>query len=142
MNIEKEYLLLIQRMPDDVIKHIKEYIPFEILLWLDKKTYIDYHHLVKTKIKVYENYIRDLLRRDNSFVMNLIMKENFKKWIYYKKYVYKNIMYSNYVYFLLGFCIDHNSNNCMNIIKKYLNESGLSKNQHKKNVITNIRWSN
>ena len=49
---------------------------------------------------VYENYIRDTMRRDNSFVFEKIMRENYKKWWEISHYVYKNKIFKNYLYFM------------------------------------------
>ena len=36
MNIEDKYLLLVQKMPEDIIQYIKQFIPLSTLVWLDK----------------------------------------------------------------------------------------------------------
>jgi hypothetical protein len=142
LEIKDKLLIKINKLPDELVEYIKDFIPFSTLIWLNKKIYIKHHKIVKGLImkSEYENYIRDTIRRDNYFVFKYLFKENFQKWLYMKKYMYKNIIYSNYVMFLSGFCIDNQSDNCRKIILDKLDETGLSKNQHKKNTITNIRW--
>jgi len=144
MNTENKYLLLIQKMPEDIIKYIKEFIPLSSLVWLDKKTYLKNHHIIYKLIPTnnYESYVRDMIRKDNQLVISCLMRENFKRWTSYKKYLYKNIIYQNFNYFLLEFCRENNSTNCSNIIKEYLKDTCLGKNQHKKNIVRNIKWSN
>ena len=144
MNIENKYLLSIQKMPEDIIMYIKEFIPWSTLVWLDKKTYIKNHHIIYKQIPTnkYESYVRDMIRKDNLLVISCLMRENFKRWTNYKKYLYKNTIYQNFNYFLLDYCRENNSTSCSNIIKEYLQDSRLSKNQHKKNIIRNIKWSN
>jgi hypothetical protein len=144
MNIENKYLLLIQKMPDDIIRYIKKFIPISTFVWLDKKTYFENHHIIYKLIPTnkYESYVRDMIRKDNQLVISCLMRENFKKWISYKKYLYKNIIYQNFNYFLLDFCRENNSTNCSNVINEYLKDSRLSKNQHKKNIVRNIKWTN
>jgi len=144
MNTENKYLLLIQKMPDDIIKYIKKFLPLTTIVWLNKKSYFKNHHLVYKLIPQnnYESYVRDMIRKDNQLVISCLMRENFKRWSVYKKYSYKNVIYTNFNNFLLDFCRENNSTNCSNIIKDFLNDSRLSKNQHKKNVVRNIKWTN
>jgi len=130
----------INNLPDDMINVIKEYVPKKEFVFTNKQNYILYHHLIKKSIKNYENYIRDIIRRDNDFVFNLIIKENYEKWCEIKQYRYKNMIFKNYVYFTISYCIENDSNNCRNVITKFFKEHGLGKNLHKKNVIKYIRW--
>lgn len=132
------------KLPEEICDIIYLYIPPIITIFLNKNMYIKNHHQVRKYIEKtqYENYIRDTIRRDNDFVFSLLMMENFERWLFFKKYVYKLTMFSNYIYFLLEYCIENESDNCKNIVKKYINDSGLSKNQHKKNTSINIRWTN
>jgi hypothetical protein len=138
---KKQNFILEDIFPIELIRIIKKYIPIPILVYLNKYYYLKYHYSIKRYIikDQFENYVRNIIKRDYSLVFSQIFKENVKKWILLKKYNYKNNIYSNYIYFLLDLCLENESTNCQNIIKKYLKESGLSKNQHKKNTIINIR---
>jgi hypothetical protein len=144
MNTESKYLLLIQQMPTDVIEYIKKFIPLSCLVWLDKKTYFNNHKIIHQLIpqNKYESYVRDMIRKDNHLVVSCLMRENFKRWTNFKKYLYKNVVYINYNYFLLDYCRENTSTNCANIINEYLKVTSLSKNQHKKNIVRNIKWTN
>jgi len=141
---EKKALTLIQQLPSELSQLIREYIPEIVFVFLTKKAYTENHFIVKRYIQKdqYENYIRNTIRQDNDFVFLSIMRENFEKWIFYKRYTYRMTIFSNYIYFLLEYCIENKSDNCKNIINDFLNKSGLSKNQHKKNTHKNIRWTN
>ena len=57
---------------------------------------------------------------------------------YTKKFVYKNIVFTNLVDFFYYYC--NNKNEILNIINKY-NLSHLIKKSHKNNVNKNIRWT-
>jgi hypothetical protein len=137
-------LILIKKLPIEIERYIKDFIPIQVLCFLNKKYYIKYHKYVKDWVpkELYENYLRDMVRRDNDFVVNLLVKENYKKWLQIKKYRYKNTIYGNYICFMDSFCIENQSTKCRNSLKDFLNKTGLSKNQHKKNTITNIIWRN
>jgi len=137
-------LVLIKKLPIEIEQYIKDFIPIQVLCFLNKKYYIKYHKYMKDWVpkELYENYLRDMVRRDNDFVFNLLVKENYKKWLQIKKYRYKNTIYGNYICFMESFCIENQSTKCRNSLKDFLNKTGLSKNQHKKNTITNIIWRN
>jgi len=132
----------VQNLPDDVIRVIKEYLPITILVFTNKTNYFLYHSSLKKYISNYENYIRDAIRRDNSFVFNEIIKENYKLWLRIKNYSFKNAIYKNYIYFLLNYCIENNSSVCRLCLSDFLKQHGLCQNQHKKNIIKHIRWKN
>ena len=88
----------IQKLPQDIIFLIKEYIPKKYLIFTNKENYKLYHKLLKPSINNYENYIRDTIRRDNSFVFEQIMNENYKIWKTKTNYMYKNMIFNNYFY--------------------------------------------
>jgi hypothetical protein len=138
--IKDELLKKIYNLPEDMIKIIKEFLPKKFLVFINRENYDLYHHLVKKYIFDYENYIRDMIRRDNSFVFEYILKENYKKWENIKQYKYKNMIFKNYFYFTISYCIENESTNCRNIINLFLKLHGLGKNLHKKNVVKYIRW--
>jgi len=111
---------------------------------LSKANYELYHKSIRAHIisGQMENYIRDMVRRDNIFVFNYIVKENYKRWLTIKKYRYNSTVFANYIYFLQNFCITNESANCRNAVEELLKTLGLSKNQHKKNIVINKRWTN
>ena len=138
--MEDNLLIYIDKLPDELIDIIKEYIPLEVTIFLNKALYLKNHCVIKQFISNYESYIRDMVRKNNDFVFEQICKENFKKWLFIKKYHYKSIIFSNYIYFLLYFCNENNSSQCREIIKSHLTQHGLIEKQHKKNIIKHIRW--
>jgi hypothetical protein len=82
-----------------------------------------------------------MVRQDNDFVFNLLLVENYKRWLNMKKYYYKECIYGNYVNFLESYAIDNKSLKCRKLIINFFEEQGLNKNQHKKNIIRYIRWT-
>jgi len=141
-NNQNDLLKNINNLPEDVLTIIKSYLPNIITYFLTKKDYITFHPLIKENInkRNIENYIRIMIRQDNEFVFNLLLNENYKRWLDMKKYYYKNCIYSNYIKFLESYAIDNESNKCRQLIIKLFQELGLSKNQHKKNTSKYIRW--
>ena len=137
-------LSAIKRLPLELEDIIKSYLPISVLLILNKEYHTKYHKCLKQLISKtqYENYIRDMLRKDNDFIFSFLIKENYKIWLKIRKYKYSNTIYGNYFCFIDKFCVDNESTKCRNLLKDYLNKTGLSKNQHKKNSTTNIIWTN
>lgn len=131
-------------LPEDLVPVIYSFIPMNVTIFLSKTIYLKNHKLVRKYIQrnQYENYIRAMVRRDNDFVFGLLIQENFERWLFFKKYTYKTTLFSNYIYFLLEYCIENESDKCKQIVNRYIVNSGLSQNQHKKNTSKNIRWRN
>ena len=128
---EIEALTRMRRLPIEMIDTIDSYMNSHVFAFTNKTNYENYHPCIKPiimKAKKFENYVRDMIRRDNAFVLDYILKENCVKWYNdYTYYVYKNITYKNYIYFLLDFCIEHDSTKCRSMINKHLDELGLTK---------------
>lgn len=139
---ESKYLLLVQKLPEDLVRVVGSFLPKTTLIWLNKTFYRKYHKKIRGMIpeKLYDNYIRGIIREDNSFVFSYIARENITRWTCSKNIIYKNVSYPNFATLLNDFCVANNSTNCRNILETLLDESGLSKNQHKKNRYVSIRW--
>jgi phosphoribosyl-ATP pyrophosphohydrolase len=131
-----------KRLPPELIRYIKEYIPKKTFVFTNRENYNLYHSLLKPSIKDYESYIRSMIRQDNEFVFKKIVEENFSKWYEIRQYKYKNMIFKNYLYFVMNFCIENESNNCRKNILEFLKEHGLGKNLHKKNIVKYIKWKN
>jgi hypothetical protein len=129
-------------LPDDIINLIKEFIPYIKLVFVNKIFYNLYHHTIKKIIPLYENYTRDIIRRDNDFVFQRVVKENIDLWIKNKEYIYKNMVFNNYVYFLINYCIENESERCREVLLYFLSKRDLYINLHKKNVVKYIKWKN
>ena len=94
---------LVNKLPTDIVGIIEEYIPKKHFVFTNKTNYDLYHHLIKPTIKTYEMYIRDTIRRDNNFVFEMIVRENYLNWFEIKKYTYNNYEFKNYVYFVINY---------------------------------------
>jgi hypothetical protein len=131
----------ISNLPEEIISKIFDYIPRQKLIFLNSTYYNLYHYLLKRHIPVYESYVRNMIRRDNYFVFERILRENIDNWIKNRQYRYKNMVFSNYIYFVLHFCIENNSEKCRNILMEELSKRDLCRNLHKKNIIKYIKWN-
>ena len=130
----------IYKLSDDLILYIKEFVPKKNLVFTNRENYHLYHKFLKKSIINYENYIRHTIRMDNYFVFERIFTENFSIWTKINNYMYKNMIFKNYLYFVLHYCIENESTNCREIFMDFLKEHGFDKNLHKKNLVKYIRW--
>jgi sugar-specific transcriptional regulator TrmB len=133
---------LVNELPDVIIDIIFEYIPKTNVIFLNTTYYKLYHHFLKPHIRLYESYIRDVIKRDNDFVFKEILRENNDRLIKCKKYRYKDMIFNNYIYFLQYFCIEHNSEKCRQLLIEELSKRNLCKNLHKKKIVKYIKWRN
>jgi hypothetical protein len=130
------------RLPNEIIDLIKKYIPEKCLVFTNKTNYFLYHPLIKVNIINYDSYVHNTVRRDDYFVFERIMIEDCLNWLKIKKYYYKNMIFNNYIQFIIYYCIENDSNKCRTLLDNYLKEHGLCKNLHKKNVVKYIKWKN
>jgi hypothetical protein len=138
MELEK-----INNIPSELIMIIKSFLPKKTLMFLNNHYYKKYHYLIKKYIisnNNFENYIRTIIRQDNSFVFSQILIDYNKELSKIKQYVYKNVMFKKYYYFLIDYCIKNNSTKCRDILNDFLKLQGLCQNRHKKNTFIHIRW--
>ena len=129
-------------LPIDVINLIKQFIPYYKLVFLNKTYYNLYHHTIRKYIPIYENYVRDIIRRDNAFVFQKVIQENIDLWLKNRQYIYKNMIFNNYLYFVMNFCIENDSEKCREILSQIFSKRDLCRNLHKKNVVKYIKWKN
>jgi hypothetical protein len=130
----------INQMPNELLELIKEYINKKTLVFVNKTYYNLYHTVIKKYINKYESYTRDIIRRDNYLVFQQICKENFNNWLNNKQYRYQFMIFNNYIYFIMFFCIENDSEKCRDILLNIFEERKFGKNLHKKNVIKYIKW--
>lgn len=141
-NNPKDIYKNMDKLPMEMVDIIYSYIPKSITMFLTKKNYVENHHLIKEFIdkRKTEQYIRTMVRYDNDFVFEHLLVENYNRWLNMKKYYYRECIYGNYLNFIESYAIENEATKCRQIIHKFLEEQGLSKNQHKKNRIKYIRW--
>ena len=142
-NCRKKFWESISKLPNEVCSIIFSYVRNEEKVFLNKEFYEKYHYLISSKISYnnYDNYIRDIIRTDSSYVLNQLLHENYERWLVKRKRIHKNIIYNNYTDYILGLCLESESTKCRELINEFYNTKGLSKNLHKKNRNNNKRWT-
>jgi len=136
---------IVHILPKELIRVIQGFIPNLFLIFTNTFYYNNYHYLLKETIlyNKYDKYIRYIVKNDFDFILNKILNENNNNKIWLstkKKYTNKNIIYNNFFYFLIDYCIEKESIKCKNILNNYLKEQRLCQNRHKKNKYLHIRW--
>ena len=132
----------VQQLPLDLINLIQDFIPKIDLIFTNRENYKLYHSEIYISSKNYDSYIKNIINRDNEFVFNIIIPQDYNKWIEIKNITYKSMIFTNYIHFIIYFCIENESVNCKKILLDFLKKHGLSKNLHKKNIVKYIRWIN
>lgn len=133
---------LIKDLPNELQNIIFSYIPYSKLIFVNKNYYLAYHKYLTINPTYIENFIRDIIRKDNRFVFKMLLLENYTKWTKIKKYMYKNIICYDYVSFVNYYIIHNKSNKCKQELNDYISKYGLmnKKEFKKKNTIINKRW--
>lgn len=143
MDIELVCLFRINRLPQELVREIYDFLPIKTRCILNKFLY-----QIFNKHYLHDAYIRHIIRKDLDYVFNDIVQKNFQNWEKVKKHKYKNKIFSNYTSFLNNICIEFNSTKCRTILQEVLTISLISKNRHKKNITKNIikiinrEWTN
>lgn len=142
MNKNTNIMNQINKLPNDVLNIIKEYLNYHSLVFLNKTYYDLYHYSIKEKITKYESYIRYIIKRDYYYVFNKVIRENFDNWIDIRKYRYKYMIFNSYIYFIMHFCMEECSEKCTKVLLNIFKERNFGKNLHKKKVVKYIKWIN
>lgn len=134
--------LLIYNLPNELLNLIFNYIHCNEKVFLNKKYYLKYNYILQKNFSFerYNSLVRNIIRNDYIFVFQHIIIENFYKWIKIIKYNYKNVIYQNYINFLIYYCNKYSSNKCKNFIYNYLNKIRIKKTLLKNNKIKNNKW--
>ena len=132
--------MLLSNLPKDMLYIIYTYLSNDKKIFLNKCYYKMYHYLLRYRLTNYRQYIKNIINSNNLFVFTQLLDENYYYWVKLSKIVYKNIIYSNYISYILGLALELNNNNIRALIIQYYNDKGLSKNLHKKKYYNNNKW--
>lgn len=118
---------------------IYNYLPNNILMWTTREKYINHHYCLQKILeskKLYDNYIRYIIRNDFDIIFELVIStHNVSSWKK-KKYVFRNVKYTNYFHFLDCFMFDNNAHKCRNTLF-----TNVYKKKYKK-IQRSIAWTN
>ena len=126
---------------DDVLNYIYEFVSNDVKKSLNKTLFKKYSS--EYPIKRLNSFFINIIRQDYSFVLECHLRERFKSWYKLRNWVYKNMVFHNYIEYLKYLCIEYESQKCRNMIrsieKEIQPEAGK---KYKKKRIRHTRWSN
>lgn len=140
----KQLLNNIDKLPNEIVSLIETYVPTTKKLFWNKALYEVNHKLLLQYLSIHnkniEEYIRSIIRKDHDYVFSRLLVDNLDKWTNLRNYLNKDCIYMNYLVFLNSYCVDHDSQKCLQLLNPIIEKLGFSKNQHKKNLIKYIKW--
>ena len=145
MNIieyQNDIISNIKQLPDEIIDIIFNYLPYNKKKLMNKDLYKSiYPKIIPLKLKIsFETYIRTVITNDFDFVFDILLNNNYCRWINMKKYRYEQMIFSNYIYFIKNFSLENNSKKCLTLINNIIDITGLDRKQHKNKINRNIIW--
>ena len=119
----------INNLTYDLVYYIYDYIPYNVLLVLNKTYYNRYYNehinyikntICKGKYKLftYDTYIHKIIKKDMFFLFNKLYSLEHKRWERKYKYKYKNKVFKRYIDFLKYLSIKNKSQKCLNIMNE------------------------
>ena len=138
ISINMIYLSLI---PDDLLEnYIFKYLNCYDKVFLNKENYIKYHYIIMKKMdgKIFEKYLRDIIRLDYKFVFNQILNEKLTFWLIYNKCIrYEKLIFPDYFEYINYLINKHNSGKIKNLFIDYLKKNPTRKVWKDKIIKTN-----
>lgn len=127
---------------DEIMCIILSYLPHSKRKLLNKDSYSSsYTKNIPLQLKIsFETYIRKIVSSDFDFVFNILLNNNFTRWIHMKKYRHNQMIFINYIYFLKYISQENNSNECLKLINNIIDITDLNGKQHKNKINRNIIW--
>jgi hypothetical protein len=142
---EVKFFSRLNSLPEEIVTYcIQPFLPLSTLAFLSKTNYAKYHQTIIKPIlyeKGLDTYMRYIIRNDLNFLFETSLYENFDKWLKLTKFMYKSSIYCNYVFFLLEFCIENDSQKCRSVLSNVFVQKGFNKDRNKyRNKTTTIPW--
>jgi len=139
-------MIYIDLLPDEILELIFIKLNNFQKTFLNKEYYKKYHYVIKSKIegKLYENYLRDIIRLDSIFIFKEIIKERFEYWMIYNKSIkYQNLIFINYFSYINYLVNKYYSFKIKKEIIFYLNNNNsLDKWEQKPKILKRNKWRN
>ena len=135
--------IYINLLPNDLIILIWEnYISPINKVWTNKDNYKKYHYLIFYNIKNYDNYIRDIIRLDYSYVAKFILEEKLQYWIKKRnKIKYQNLVFPTYINYINFLINKYGSGKIKNEIIKNLKQLKCEKIWQENYISTKKVWN-
>ena len=128
-------------LPYEIVKYIYDYIPHLFITLLNKPLYNANWYCIRRNIPVlkYESYIRHVVRKDNDFVFNNLLNDNFSRWQHIKNFKYKMFTFDDYIAYIVYLSQEHDASKVNMLVLEKQNVDGKKK--HKNARVRSNTWS-
>ena len=123
----------------DVRGEIFTFIPSFVRKQLSKQLYLENTSHIPQK----NSFIRQIVRKDFGFIFQYHLEKNYTSWHKLRNWIYKNMVFYNYIEYIRYLCNEYQSGRCkniMNILEKKIKPK--EKKKYKRVRIRNTRWNN
>lgn len=126
-------------LPLVITDYIYTFIPTIYLTNLNTFYYDKYNSIRRDKIlsNTLDSYIRDMVRKDNIYIIKYIISQYSHLWFKQKNIFFSSIKYKDYYSYILNYSLMQNSNNCYQYIKE-LNKRDQKR--HKNVIAKKYKW--
>ena len=123
------------KLPIEITEYIFFFIPYKYLASLNKSNYDKHNDKKRDSIpkNLFHSYIRDIIRRDYSFILEYIINQYYNHWKKPIQYRYKSSTYGSYYIYLIHYSREHDSLKCLYLLRdKYKTKVKQHKNVRSK----------
>ena len=132
---------LLNLLPNEILVLIWSYVDIKQKIWVTKSYYEKYHKLILPDIPRFNSYMHFIIRNKYDYLFNIMLKDNYTLWINKKKWPYKEIIFNNYLDYLLYLCNKSNASKLKEILANY-KKSNINVNKYKIKRTNYNRWTN
>lgn len=136
-------MIYLNKLPDDVLNNIFLFINNSEKIFLNKDNYFKFHKLVMNRMdgRIFECYLREMIRFDYSFVFEQILKEKLNFWLIYNKCIrFEKFVFTNYFEYIKYLINKYDSGKIKNKFISYVKKSKNDKLKQKVISINNNKW--
>lgn len=128
MEQQEDVYIRINKLPEDLVNYIYEYIPKNVLKYTNKKMFEEEYspfisdvrgisHINKAYNFKLDTYLRFVIRNDFDYLFKLVYNINFSMWQKTKKWRYKNVYFDSILDYMTHITrYQYKSKKCINYI--------------------------
>ncbi len=135
----------VSRLPEVLEGVIADYLLDSSVLWrLNRRLLADHYKHVLHGIRrgsTYDSHIRDVLRNRRYTIFKAIVDLECERWCRWRRYSYKNEVYSAYPQYLASVCLQYGSQRCREYLVQRAMKTLYDKKKHKKENRKGTRWN-
>jgi hypothetical protein len=152
MEQQEDVFIRLNKLPEDLVNYIYEYIPKNVLKYTNKqlfeREYITFisdvrgiSHINKAYNFKLDSYLRFVIRNDFDYLFKLVYNLNFYMWQKTKKWRYKNVYFDSILDYMTHITrYQYKSKKCINYIMNEKNNKCVRYVNKKISNNNNKRW--